>query len=347
MSSTPSAQPRPGTVSSTLVSVADIELAAAGIASAVRRTPLLPAGWGRDQHPLHLKAESLQVGGAFKARGATHAIACLTDEERVRGVITHSSGNHAQAVARAARDAGVAATIVMPLQSPEVKRAATLALGARVILVDIAERAAEVDRIRARTGAVFVSAYDDVRVIAGQGTVGLEIVDDLPEVATVLVPVSGGGLISGVAAAVKARCPGARVVGVEPELAGDLAEGFARGSRVTWDTGRTARTIADGLRVTAVGELTWPHIAALVDDVITVTEAQIRDAVRRVVLDSKLVVEPSGAVAVAGYLAHPEVCAPGPAVAVVSGGNIDPVLLAELLAERSAQPGVWSGHEAR
>ncbi len=331
MTSTPAEQSAPTTVTTALVTVAEVELAAVRIASAVRRTPLLSAGWGRDEHPLHLKAESLQVGGAFKARGAANAIACLTDEERGRGVITHSSGNHAQALARAARDAGVAATIVMPRQTPQVKREATLAVGARVVLVDIAERAAEVDRIRARTGAVFVSAYDDRRVIAGQGTVGLEIVDDLPEVATVLVPVSGGGLISGVAVAVKARCPHARVVGVEPELAGDLAEGFARGSRVTWDTARTGRTMADGLRVPAVGTVAWPHIAALVDDVVTVTEEQIRDAVRRIVLDSKLVAEPSGAVAVAGYLAHPEVCAAGPAVAVVSGGNIDPVALAELL----------------
>ncbi len=327
-----SAQPAPPETAPSLVTLADIELAAARIAPAVRRTPLLSTGWGRDEHPLHLKAESLQVGGAFKARGATNAIASLTDDERARGVITHSSGNHAQAVARAARDAGVAATIVMPRQSPEVKRAATLALGARVVLVDIAERAAEVDRIRARTGEVFVSAYDDLRVIAGQGTVGLEVVDALPDAATVFVPVSGGGLISGVAVAVKARRPEARVIGVEPELAADLAEGFSRGHRVSWDAAQTARTIADGLRVPAVGELTWPHIAALVDDVVTVSEQQILDAVRRIAVESKLVAEPSGAVAVAGYLAHPGVCASGPAVAVVSGGNIDPAVLAELLA---------------
>ncbi len=331
MSPNPPAQPATRAPGPALVNVADVELAAARISSAVRRTPLLSTGWGRDQHPLHLKAESLQVGGAFKARGATNAIAQLTHDERARGVITHSSGNHAQAVARAARDAGVAATIVMPRQSPDVKRDATLALGARVVLVDIAERAAEVERIRRRTGEVFVSAYDDRRVIAGQGTVGLEIVDDLPNVATVFVPVSGGGLISGVAVAVKARCPNARVIGVEPELAGDLAEGFAHGRRVSWEAAQTGRTIADGLRVPVVGEVTWPHIAAFVDDVVTVTEEQILDAVRRLLLDSKLVAEPSGAVAVAGYLAHPEVCAPGPAVAVVSGGNIDPVALAELL----------------
>ena len=314
-----------------LVTLPDVEVAAARISGVVRRTPLLSTSWGRRESPLHLKAECLQVGGSFKARGATNAITALNDEERARGVITHSSGNHAQGVARAARDLGVQATIVMPHQSPAVKRAATEALGAEVVLVDIAERAAEVDRIRARTGAVFVPPFDDLRVIAGQGTVGLEIVEDLPEPASVFVPVSGGGLISGIAVAVKARWPSARVIGVEPELAGDLAEGFARGERVTWDTGRTGRTIADGLRVTAVGELNWRHITALVDDVVTVSEDQIADALRRIVLDSKLVAEPSGAVAVAGYLAHSEVVSEGPAVAIVSGGNVEPALLATLL----------------
>jgi threonine dehydratase len=314
-----------------LVTLADIEDAATRISGVVRRTPLVPASWGHPAAPLHLKAECLQVGGSFKARGATNAITSLTEEESARGVITHSSGNHAQGVARAARALGVRATIVMPHQSPAVKRAATEALGADVVLVDIAERAAEVERIRSRTGAVFVPPFDDRRVIAGQGTVGLEIVDDLPDVATVFVPVSGGGLISGIAAAVKARCPSARLVGVEPELAGDLAEGFARGERVSWDTERTGRTMADGLRVTEVGELNWSHITALVDDVVTVSEEQIADAVRRIVVDSKLVAEPSGAVAAAGCLAHPGAGAAGPTVAVVSGGNVDPAVLASLL----------------
>ncbi|HEY7044713.1 MAG TPA: threonine/serine dehydratase [Nocardioidaceae bacterium] len=305
--------------------------AADRIAGAVRRTPLIRADWGRSDAPLWLKAESLQVGGAFKARGATNAIALLSPEEKASGVITHSSGNHAQAVARAARDAGVSATIVMPHQSPAVKRAATEALGATVVLVDIAERAAEVERIRARTGAVFVPPFDDRRIIAGQGTVGLEIATDLPDVETVFVPVSGGGLISGIAVAIKACCPEARLVGVEPELAGDLADGFARGEHVVWDTDRTGRTIADGLRVTGVGELNWLHITALVDDVVTVTEQQILGALRRIVLDSKLVAEPSGAVAAAGYLAHPDLCRAGPAVAIVSGGNVEPAVLCDVV----------------
>ncbi|MEP6664865.1 MAG: pyridoxal-phosphate dependent enzyme, partial [Nocardioidaceae bacterium] len=243
----------------------------------------------------------------------------------------HSSGNHAQAVARAARDAGVHATIVMPRQSPDIKRAATEALGAEIVLVDISERGSAMERLQEESGAVFVSPFDNVDVIAGQGTIGLEVHDDLPVVGTVLVPVGGGGLISGVAVALKARNPDVRVVGVEPELAGDLAEGFARGERVVWDSASTGRTIADGLRVTEVGEINWRHIRSLVDAVVTVSEEQIRFAMRSVVLGTKLVSEPSGAVAVAGYLAHPEVLGAGPAVAVVSGGNVEPTLLAEVL----------------
>jgi threonine dehydratase len=280
---------------------------------------------------LSVKAECLQIGGSFKLRGALNAVARLTAEERGRGVVTHSSGNHAQALARAAAAAGVQATIVMPRQSPEVKRLATLAQGATVVLVDISERASAVEEIRARTGAVFIPPYDDAAIIAGQGTVGLEILEDLPEVATILVPVSGGGLVSGIAAAVKASSPAARVVAVEPELAGDLAEGFRRGQRVVWDTALTGRTVADGLRTPSVGELNWRHIVSLVDDVVTVSEEQIRAAMRAVILDARVVCEPSGAVGVAGFLAHPEVVGSGPAVAVVSGGNVSPDLLVEVL----------------
>jgi threonine dehydratase len=314
-----------------LVTVEEIEAAADRIDGAVRPTPLLRTSLGRDDTPLYVKAECLQVTGSFKLRGATNAIASMSEEERAHGVITHSSGNHAQAVARAARDAGVHATIVMPRQSAHIKRVATEELGADVVLVDISERAAATERLRAESGAAFIPPFDDERVIAGQGTIGLEIHDDLPDVATVLVPVSGGGLISGIAVAVKARNPHVQIVAVEPELAADLAEGFARDERVEWDTALTGRTIADGLRVSGVGEINWRHIRRLVDAVVTVTEEQIRAAMRAIVLDTKLVCEPSGAVAVAGYLAHPDVLAQGPAVAVVSGGNVEPKLLAEVL----------------
>lgn len=314
-----------------LVGLADIEAAAERVRPAVRRTPLLATSLGSADTPLFVKAESLQLGGSFKLRGATNAVAQLGEEERARGVITHSSGNHAQAVARAARAAGIGATVVMPDSSPAIKQAATKALGAEVVLVDLAQRAAEAERIRTETGAVFIPPYDDAAIIAGHGTVGLEIVADLPEVATVLVPVSGGGLVSGVAAAVRALSPAARVIGVEPELAGDLADGLARGHRVSWPSEATGRTIADGLRVQGVGELNWRHVEAFVEAVVTVSEDAIRSAMRRIVVEEKLVCEPSGAVAVAGCLEHPDVLAPGPVVAVLSGANVEPALLAEIV----------------
>ncbi len=312
--------------------LADIEAAADRIAGLVRRTPLLSTQLGRDDAPLHIKAETLQIGGSFKLRGATNALVQLTSDDRSKGVVTHSSGNHAQALARAARDLGIAATIVMPHNTPRVKLAATAALGAEIVLVDAAQRASTVERLRKETGAVFVPPFDDAAIIAGQGTVGLEIVADLPDVATVFVPVSGGGLVSGIAVAVKALRPQTRVVAVEPALAADLAEGWQRGERVQWDSAQTGRTIADGLRVTSVGELNWRHIREYVDDVVTVQEDAIRAAMRAVLLDAKVVAEPSGAVAVAGYSSYGDSLAAGPAVAVVSGGNVDPALLAEVLA---------------
>jgi threonine dehydratase len=319
---------------SRLVSIEEIQAAADRLRPDIRRTPLLATELGSDLAPLWLKAESLQLGGSFKVRGALNALRLLDADELRRGVITHSSGNHAQAVARAARLVGTRATVVMPADAAAIKRRATEAQGATVIVVDASERAAAADRIRADTGAAFVPPYDHPAVIAGQGTVGLEITQDLPEVASVYVPVSGGGLVSGIAVAVKAQVPAVRVVAVEPELAGDLAEGWSRGERVTWEAARTGRTIADGLRVQAVGDLNWRHIEALVDEVITVTEAQIRDALRVLVLDAKLVCEPSGAVAAAGFFAADERPA-GPAVAIVSGGNVDPGVLASIVGEGS------------
>lgn len=328
--------------SAPLVTQPDIEAAAGRIESAIRHTPMLSTTLGSDAAPLWVKAECLQIGGAFKLRGALNAISRLTEDERARGVVTHSSGNHAQALARAARLAGVEATVVMPHQAPSVKQRATLAQGAHVVLVDIADRVAETERIQAQTGAVFIPPYDDPAIIAGQGTIGLEILADLPDVATVYVPVSGGGLLSGIAAAIKPVAPQVRVVGVEPELAGDLAEGFARGERVLWDTAKTGRTIADGLRTPSVGEVNWRHIFELVDDVVTVSEDAIRSAMRSVILDAKVVCEPSGAVAVAGYLEH-GTGRVGPAVAVVSGGNVEPDLLVDVLAGADPGPGLGLG----
>ncbi len=324
------APPATTEAASGFVTAADVAAAAERIAGTVRRTPLLPTSLGSTA-PLFVKPESLQVSGSFKIRGATNAVALLSAAERAKGVVTHSSGNHGQALARAAALAGIKAIVVMPRQSPMVKQAATRRYGARVVLVDAGERAAEVERIRARTGAIFVPPFDDQAVIAGQGTIGLEIAADLPDVATVVVPVSGGGLISGIALAVKSRLPHVRVIGVEPALAGDLAEGFARGARSVWPPELTGCTIADGLRVNAVGELNWLHICTYVDDVVTVGEDAIVDAMRRVVLDERLVCEPSGAVAVAGCLEHPDILGAGPTVAIVSGGNVDRDLLAQVV----------------
>lgn len=313
----------------TLLSLTDLYAARDRIGDVALRTPLLPAPWAPGE--LLLKPESLQPIGAFKLRGAYNMVAALPPEVRARGVVTHSSGNHAQAVAYAARAFGVPAVVVMPQAAAPVKVAATRALGAEVLLVANAERESAAFAVAAERGLTVVPPYDDPFVVAGQGTVGLEICEDAPDVRTVLVPVSGGGLLSGVAVAVAALCPGARVVGVEPELAGDAAESFRRGERMVWSPERTFRTLADGLRTTSVGVLPWEHIQALVADVVTVTEAEIRAAMRVLATRARLVVEPSGAVAVAAYLGRGRPPA-GRTVAVLSGGNVDPALLAEVLA---------------
>jgi threonine dehydratase len=320
------------TVETTLVDLADISAAAERITTTCVRTPLVAAGPDDDLQGFRVKPESLQATGAFKLRGATNTIAQLDDAARAAGVVTHSSGNHGQAVAYAARAAGVACTVVVPDNAAPIKVAATSRWGARIVTVPVAERHTAAEAIAADTGATLIPPYDDARVIAGQGTVGLEIIADAPDVETVLVPVSGGGLISGVATAVKALSPTTRVVGVEPELAGDLADGFATGRRTTWATELTSRTIADGLRVEAVGELTWPHIQAYVDDVVTVTEASITDAMRLLARRARLVAEPSGAVATAAWMCHPDPGALGRTIAIVSGGNVDPAAFAAALA---------------
>ncbi len=314
-----------------LVGLADIEAAARRIAAVCLRTPLLrlPVDVGRGE--VWVKPESLQPTGAFKLRGATNAVLALTPQQRARGVVTHSSGNHGQALASAAAAAGIPCTVVMPEGAASGKVAATRHWGADVVFVPPDQRASACAELAARTGAAIVPPFDSAEVIAGQGTVGLEIVTDLPDVDTVLVPVGGGGLISGVAVAVKALSPQVRVIGVEPELAADLAEGFAVGHRVTWPGERTWQTMADGLRGTAVGDLTWPHIAAFVDDVVTVSEQAIVAAMRQLAVAARIVAEPSGAVATAAFLTHPDVTSWGRTVAVVSGGNVDPAALAAAL----------------
>ena len=326
----------------TLVSVEEIRAAADRIAHIAIRTPLLCAPFpGLSGHgtgkQIYLKAESLQPIGAFKIRGAANKILQLTAEEIKRGVITYSSGNHAQGVAYAAREVGAKAVIVMPSNAPAIKRAATLAMGAEVVDVGMAssERLAKSDELVQAHGYIVIPPYDDRQIVAGQATCGLEIVEELPDVDLVLAPVSGGGLLSGVAAAVKLLKPGTKVFGAEPELAGDTAESFRTGSIVTWPAELTSRTLADGLRTQSVGKLNFAHIQAFVDGIITVTEAEIRAAMRAIVAATRLVPEPSGAVAAAALLFHgEELPAYKTAAAVVSGGNVDPSLLAEVLTER-------------
>ena len=317
-----------------MVDLEDVRAAAKRIAGQVVRTPLIPSPNGES---LWLKPENLQPTGAFKLRGALNAVGSLPAAERARGVVTHSSGNHGRALAWAAREHRVPAVVVMPDDSPQVKIDGVRALGAEVIVVPPVDRVPQVAELAQQRGLVHVPPFDDEAIIAGQGTVGLEIAEDMPSVGTVLVPVGGGGLISGVAVAVKALVPGVRVVGVEPELAGDLAEGFAAGSRVVWDHDLTGRTIADGLRGPAVGHANWTHIAALVDDVVTVSEDAIMAAMTRIVTGSRIVCEPSGAVAAAAFWARPGV-ASGPTVAIVSGGNVDPALLARMITLRGQSP---------
>ncbi|MFB7662612.1 threonine/serine dehydratase [Kitasatospora sp. NPDC056138] len=316
-----------------LVGLEELRAAQQRIAGVAVRTPLLPCPWASDgARRLWLKPENLQPTGAFKTRGAYNRLAALSEAERARGVVAQSSGNHAQAVAYAAGLLGIKAVVVMPDTSPAVKVENTRSFGAEVILVAPDERDTLPARLAAEHGYVWVPPYDDPYIVAGQGTVGLEIGEDAPdELDTVLVPVSGGGLISGVAAALKLTCPGVRVIGVEPELAADAQESLRRGQLTVWPTADTYRTIADGLRTPSVGELPFEHLQAYVDDIVTVSEQEIRDTVALLARRGRLVAEPSGAVAPAAYFHRAGELDGRVFAAVVSGGNVEPKLLADLL----------------
>lgn len=319
-----------------LVSLEAIREAADRIASVAVKTPLVRAYFPDVAGQVWLKAESLQPIGSFKLRGAANKILQLTKDEIARGVITYSSGNHAQGVAYAAREVGAKAVIVMPSNAPAIKRAATLSYGAEVVDVGVAsnERLAKAEELVREHGYVVIPPYDDEQIIAGQATCGLEIMEARADVDLVLAPVSGGGLLSGVATAVKRISPKTRVFGVEPELAGDTAESFRRGKVVTWPAEMTSRTIADGLRTQSVGVRNFAHIQAFVDGIITVTEAEIRAAMRAIINSARIVPEPSGAVTSAALMFHAdELPAYKTAVGVVSGGNVDPSLLAQVLTE--------------
>ncbi|MGH3631249.1 MAG: threonine ammonia-lyase [Sciscionella sp.] len=313
-----------------MVTIDDISRAAARIRGAVAVTPLLACPWADDERPLWLKPENLQPVGAFKLRGAWNAIALLPASARARGVVAYSSGNHAQAVAYAARHAGVPSVIVVDDSAPATKIEATRSHGAEVITVPLAEREAVAHRVAAERGASLIPPFDAPEVIAGQGTIGVELLADLPDLDVVLVPVSGGGLASGIGVAVKALRPQAKVIGVEPELAADTRDGLLAGHRVDWPVEQRRRTIADGLRAQP-SELTFAHLSSVLEGMVTVSESEIHEAVRCLALRSHIVAEPSGAVATAAYLHRTAELPPGRTVAVVSGGNIDRALLAEIL----------------
>ena len=319
-----------------LVGIEAIRAAAATLRGVAIRTPLVP--FGRPEARRFLKAESLQPIGAFKIRGAYVAVASLTPAERSRGVITYSSGNHAQGVARAARLLGAPAVVVMPSDAPALKKARVEADGAEVVVVGTSseERQRVAEEIAAERGLSVIPPYDDDRIIAGQGTVGLEIAEELPDVAAVLVPIGGGGLASGVAVAIRALAPGARLIGVEPELAADARQSLREGRIVRWPAADVSRTIADGTRTTAIGQRNFAHLLALLDDIVTVSEEEIAAAVRLAAEESRLVAEPSGALSIAAMAFRSGEAGldglDGPIVAVVSGGNVDPDRYRGLLA---------------
>ncbi|GAA1438518.1 threonine/serine dehydratase [Nocardiopsis tropica] len=316
-----------------LVTADDVRAAATRLQGHVVRTPLTAGPPGAD---FLLKPESLQPTGAFKIRGATNAVALLDPGQRRSGVVTHSSGNHGQALALAAVRHGAPCTVVVPEGSPEVKVDRIRALGARVVMAPPREREAVAGELARSEGLALIPPFDDPDVIAGQGTVGLEILEQSPEVTTVVVPVGGGGLASGVSTAAWTVHPRrVRVIGVEPELAADAAESLSVGHPVTWPSERTGRTMADGVRV-GLSERTFAHLAARLDGIVTVTEDEIARAVGVLAHGARVVAEPSGALAAAALLAGRIDTVPGrpeATVAVVSGGNADPGLFARLVAQ--------------
>ncbi|MBB5063850.1 threonine/serine dehydratase [Granulicella mallensis] len=338
-----------------LITLTDIHAAQARIADTAVRTPLVRlsrarlrmagfAEFAESTPDIYLKDESAQPIGSFKLRGAYNKIAQLSAEQLQRGVITYSSGNHAQGVAFAARARGAKAVIVMPSNAPQLKVEATRALGAEIVTVGPAslERKQKAEELETLHGYTMVPPYDDEAVITGQATCGLEILEQLPNVDLVLAPVSGGGLLSGVASGIKLAADAANQVapniwGCEPELAADAKESFDTRTLVEWPAAKTTRTLADGLRTQSLGERNFQHILQFVDGIVTVTEDEIRTALRVILSATALVAEPSGAVTLAAILFHAhELPKADKVVAVLSGGNLDPALRAELEAETKA-----------
>ncbi len=313
------------------VQIEDIRQAAARIRPLARRTPVLSSRSFDNASRLQalLKCENFQRGGAFKIRGASNFILSMPAQDLSRGVVAFSSGNHAQAVAIAARHVGAAATLVMPDDAPRSKMEATRAQGANIIIYDrLKDKREEIGRrIAEETGAVLVPPFDHPRIIAGQGTAALELLEEAPGLDALVVCIGGGGLISGCAVAAHAMRPGIRVIGVEPELGNDTWLSLRAGHRVNI---AAPATIADGLRSPSPGEITFPIIQELVERVVLVSEEEIRDAVKFLLTRLKILAEPSGAVAAAAALSGKLPSGIQTAGIILSGGNMDLEVLAEL-----------------
>jgi threonine dehydratase len=323
-----------------VVTIDDVRAAADRLRGVPIRTPLLPFRSG-DGAGAWIKPENLQPTGSFKIRGAYNALAALSDEERSRGVVAHSSGNHAQAIARAGRLLGVRVVVVMPSNAPRIKVAGVERDGAEIVFVGPhnEERVHRAHEMADSEGLVLVPSANHAAVIAGQGTCGLEIVEQLAGLgvegpATVLAPIGLGGLCAGIAVAVKSLKPDWEVVGVEPALGADTRDSLVRGERVAWRSEDTSRTIADGLRGESPAEIAFDLLKGRVSTVVTVSEDEIVDGMRVAARDSKLVLEPSGAVTLAAFLHHRKELTQTPIVLVATGGNVDPDAYAEWLAGR-------------
>lgn len=331
-----SASPPRRAVGDDPVDLAEIAAAHDRIRPYVLHTPLVEVGAGG----VLVKAESLQATGAFKLRGAINTVLQLSSEQRRHGIVAHSSGNHAVAVACAGALLDVPTTVVMPRDAPRVKQQGARSFGAEVVLVGPAsdERIAAARRIVDERGCTMVEPYDSRTVVAATATITVEVLTDRPDIREIYVPISGGGLAAGVALAAALIDPEVRIIGVEPELAADALASRRAGRQVSLPAADMARTAADGLRVQRVGDIPWPYIEAFVDEIVTVSEDEISAALRSVMAGGRLVCEPSGAVPVAAALVGrggrgvPD----QQRVAVLSGGNVDPELFAAVLSDRPA-----------
>lgn len=320
------------------ISFDDVVSAAERLAGVANRTPLITSRTVNELtgYQVYFKCENLQRIGAFKFRGAYNALSRLSEAEKARGVVTHSSGNHAQGIALAAKLLGISATIVMPTDAPASKLAATRGYGARVVMYDrqLQERAEVSGQLAQQQGLVFVHPYDHPHIMAGQGTAALELLQEVPDLEVLVAPIGGGGLLSGCATAARALRPGIRIFGVETENSNDWWQSFQRNERVKIPP---PDTIADGMRTQQPGQLTWPVIREKVAEILLVSEDQVIEALKFLLFRLKILAEPTGAVAPAAVLQK----LVGPAGAkvgvIISGGNMDAGLLAQLLSSAAAR----------